>query len=87
VTRLGRACALIAVFAGGYAILMLINGQLTDFDVSAGVGAATLLGATLFESVVRLPQDARAWTRGYVGTSRPRSGAGEGSRGTSKVLI
>jgi len=27
-TRLGSASALIAVFAGGYAILMLINGQL-----------------------------------------------------------
>jgi hypothetical protein len=36
-TRLGRASALLGVFAGDYAILMLINGQLTDFDVSAGV--------------------------------------------------
>ena len=35
-TRLGKASALIAVLAGGYAILMLSNGQLTDFDVSAG---------------------------------------------------
>ena len=35
-TRLGRASALLAVFAGDYAILMLINGQLTDFDVSEG---------------------------------------------------
>jgi hypothetical protein len=88
VTRLGRACALIAVFAGGYAILMLINGQLTDFDVSAGVGAATLLGATLFESVVRLSRKTLAHGRAAVWEhSRPRSGAGEGSRGTSKVLI
>jgi hypothetical protein len=46
-TRLGRASALVAVFAGGYAILMLINGQLTDFDAAAGVCAAALLGATL----------------------------------------
>jgi hypothetical protein len=30
-TRLGRAFALIAVFAAGYAILMLVNGQPTDF--------------------------------------------------------
>jgi hypothetical protein len=29
-TRLGRASALLAVFAGDYAILMLVNGQLTD---------------------------------------------------------
>jgi hypothetical protein len=49
--RLGRASALLAFFAGDYAILMLINGQLTDFDVSAGVCAVVLLGATLFESL------------------------------------
>jgi hypothetical protein len=46
-TRLGKASALIAVFAAGYAILMLINGQPTDFKVSAGICAAALLGATL----------------------------------------
>ena len=53
-TRLGRASALIAVFAAGYAILMLINGQPTDFNVSAGICAAALLEATLFDYVVRL---------------------------------
>jgi hypothetical protein len=53
-TRLGRASALLAVFAGEYAILMLIDGQLTDFGVSAGVCAVALLRATLFEYVVRL---------------------------------
>jgi hypothetical protein len=53
-TRLARAFALVAVFAGNYAILTLINGQLTDFDVSAVVSAAALLGATLYEYVVRL---------------------------------
>jgi hypothetical protein len=47
-TRLGRASVFLAVFAGGYAILMLINGQLTDFGVSAGVCAVALLGAALF---------------------------------------
>ena len=50
-TRLGRASALLGVFAGDFAILMLINGQLTDFDVSAGVCAVALLGAALFEYV------------------------------------
>lgn len=50
-TRLGRASALLGVFAGDYAILMLINGQLTDFDVSAGVCAVALLGGRSFESV------------------------------------
>ena len=50
-TRLGRASALLAVFAADYAILMLVNGQLNDFDVSAGVCAVALLGAALFEYV------------------------------------
>ena len=53
-TRPGRTLALLAVFAGDYAILMLINGQLTDFDVAAVVCAVALLGAALFEYVVRL---------------------------------
>lgn len=53
-TRLGRAAALLGVFAGGYAILMLINSQLTDFDVSAGVCAVALIGVALFEYVFRL---------------------------------
>ena len=50
-TRLGRAPSLLAVFASDYAILMLINGQLTDFDASVGVCAVALLGAALFEYV------------------------------------
>ena len=49
-TRLGRASALLGVFAGDYVILMLINGQLTDFDFSAGVCVA-LLAVALFEYV------------------------------------
>jgi hypothetical protein len=43
-TRLGKASALIAVFAAGYAILMLINDQLTDFDISAGPVAVSCAG-------------------------------------------
>jgi hypothetical protein len=65
-TRLGGAFALIAVFAGGYAILMLINGQLTDFDVSAGVCAAALFGVMLFEYVVRLNRKTLAHGRAAV---------------------
>jgi hypothetical protein len=64
-TRLGRAFALIAVFAGGYAILM-IDGQLTDFDVSAGVCASALLGAALSEYVVRLSRKTLAHGRAAV---------------------
>jgi hypothetical protein len=71
-TRLARACALIAVFAGGYAILMLVNGQLTDFEVTAGVCAAALLGATLFEYVVRLSRKTLAHGRAAVWERRDR---------------
>ena len=53
-TRLAKAAAFLAVFAGDYAILMLINGQLTDFNVAAVVCAVALLGAALFGYVVRL---------------------------------
>ena len=70
-TRLCRAFALIAVFAGGYAILMLSNGQLTDFDISAGVCAAAL-GATLFEYVVRLSRKTLAHGRAAVWEHRDR---------------
>jgi hypothetical protein len=71
-TRLGRASALLAVFAGGYAILMLINGQPTDFDVSAGVCAVALLGAALFEYVVRLRRKTLAHGRAAVWERRDR---------------
>jgi hypothetical protein len=71
-TRLGKASALIAVFAGGYAILMLSNGQLTDFDVSAGICAAALLGATLTEYVVRLSRKTLADGRAAVWERRDR---------------
>ncbi len=53
-SRLGRASTLLAVFAGDYAILMLINGQTTDFDVSAVVCAVALLGAAFFDCALRL---------------------------------
>jgi hypothetical protein len=71
-TRLGRAFALIAVFAGGYAILMVIDGQLTDFDVPAGVCVAGLLGATLSEYVVRLSRRTLAHRRAAVWERRDR---------------
>ena len=86
-TRLGRAFALLGVFAGDYAILMLINGQLTDFDVAALVCAAALLGATVFENAVRLSRKTLAHGREAVWERRDhKCGAGEGSHGTSKVL-
>jgi hypothetical protein len=71
-TRPGEAAALIAVFAAGYAILMLINGQPTDFNVSAGICAAALLGATLFEYVVRLSRNTLTHGREAVWERRDR---------------
>jgi hypothetical protein len=64
--RLGKASALLGVFAGDYAILMLINGQLTDFDFSAGVSAVALLGAALFEYVFKLSRKTLADERAAV---------------------
>jgi hypothetical protein len=74
-TRLGKAFALIAVFAAGYAILMLINGQPTDFNVSAGICATALLGATLSEYVVRLSRKTLAHGRAAVWERRDREAA------------
>ena len=71
-TRLGRASALLAVFAADYAILMLVNGQLNDFDVSAGVCAVALLGAALVEYVVRLSRKTLADGRAAVWERRDR---------------
>jgi DNA-binding beta-propeller fold protein YncE len=71
-TRLGKASALLAVFACDYAILMLINGQPTDFDISAGVCVVALLGAALFEYVVRLSRKTLADGRAAVWERRDR---------------
>jgi NhaP-type Na+/H+ or K+/H+ antiporter len=65
-TRLGRAPALLAVFAGDYAILMLINGQLTHFDVSASICSVAFLGAALFEDALRLSRKTLADERAAV---------------------
>ena len=84
-TRLGRASVFLAVFAGGYAILMLINGQLTDFGVSAGVCAVALLGAALFAWRAGYGRAPAALPAGVVSTLEPHvseevldSGIGDG---------
>jgi hypothetical protein len=51
---------------------MLINGQLTDFDVSTGVCAVALLGAALFGYVVRLSRKTLAHGRAAVWERRDR---------------
>jgi hypothetical protein len=67
-TRLGKASALLAVFAGDYAILMLINGQPTDFDISAGVCAVALPMAALIECVIRLSRKTHGKSAGRFAT-------------------
>jgi hypothetical protein len=84
-TRLARASALMAVFAGDYAILMLIDGQLTDFDVSASVCAAALLGAGLFECVVRLSRRTLAHGRAAVWERREREASTVGLKAGSAI--
>ena len=69
---LGRASALLGVLAGDYAILMLINGQITDFDVAAGLCAVASLGAALFEYVFRPSRKTLADERAAVWERRDR---------------
>ena len=47
-TGLGRASVFLPILASDYAILMLINGQLTDFCVTARFSAIATPGAALF---------------------------------------
>lgn len=49
--RLGRASAPSRSLRRRLRVLMLIDGQLTDFNVSAGVWAGALIGVALFEYV------------------------------------
>lgn len=58
-TRLGRASALLVVFAGDYAILMLINGQLTDLDIFAGLCSCVTRGRSFRVCLQAKPQVAR----------------------------
>jgi hypothetical protein len=44
-TRLRTASLFVAVVAGDYAVLMLINGQLIDFGVSAAICAGFTIAA------------------------------------------
>ena len=52
-TRLGRASTLLGVFAGDYAILMLINGQLTDFRRLCGCLCSCLTRGRSFRVCLR----------------------------------
>lgn len=71
-TRLGRASALLGVFAGFYAILMLINDRITVFGRSAGVSAVASLAAALLEYVVRPSRKTLANERAAVWERRDR---------------
>lgn len=79
-TRPGRASALVAVLAGDYAILMLINGEPTDFDVSASVCAVAILGVVVFEYVFRPSRETLADERAAVWDGVGVEGAQGGHR-------
>ena len=59
-TRLRMAALFVAVVAGDYAALMLIDGQLTDFGVAAAICAGSSVAAGLIAYVGRRRREAVA---------------------------
>ena len=59
-TRLRIASLFVAVVAGDYAALMLIDGQLTDFGVAAAICAGSSVAAGLIAYVGRRRREAVA---------------------------
>jgi hypothetical protein len=69
-TRLRIASLFVAVFSGDYAALMLINGQLIDFGVSAAICAGSLVTAGLIAHADNRRR--RAMARGRAAVWRRR---------------
>ena len=83
-TRLRIASLFVAVVAGDYAALMLINGQLMDFGVAAAICAGSSVAAGLIGLRRQpTPQGGGARTSGRLGASRP---AGDRRRPTVPVM-
>lgn len=74
-TRLRIASVLVAVVAGGYAVLMLIDGQPSDFGVSAAVCAGSSVTAGLIAHVVYRRRQAMARGRAAVWHRRDQQAA------------
>lgn len=75
-TRVRVASVLVAVVAGDYALLTLVNGRLTDFGVTAGiwVGCSTAAGLIAYASRRRrqaMARDVRLFGSAVIGRRLP----------------
>lgn len=77
-TRLRIAFLFVAVVAGDYAVLMLIDGQLVDFGVAAAICAASSVAAGLIAYAGRRRRKAVARGRAAVWERRDQQAAGAG---------
>ena len=73
-TRLRNACLFVAVVAGDYAVLTLIDGQLTDFGVTAAICAGSSVAAGLIAYACRRRRKAVARGRAAVWERRDQAG-------------
>ena len=74
-TRLRIASVFVAVVAGDYAVLMLINGQLIDFGVTAAICAGFSVAAGLIAYAGRRRRKAVARGRAAVWERRDQQAA------------
>ena len=76
-TRLRIASMFVAVVAGAYAALMLIDGQLADFGVAAAICAGSSVAAGLIAYAGRRRRKAVARGRAAVWERRDQQAAAE----------
>lgn len=74
-TRLRNASLFVAVMAGYYAVLMLIDGQLVDFGVTAAICAGSSVAAGLIAYAGRRRRKAVARGRAAVWERRDQQAA------------
>ena len=79
-TRLRMASLFVAVVAGDYAALMLIDGQLTDFGVTAAICAGSSVAAGLITYAGRRRRKAVARGRAAVWERRDQQAAAAGQQ-------
>lgn len=79
-TRVRVASVLVAVVAGDYALLTLVNGRLTDFGVTAGIWAGSSAAAGLITYGSKRRRQAMARGRAAVWQRRDRQAATAGGQ-------
>ena len=79
-TRLRNASLFVAVVAGDYALLMLIDGQLTDFGVSAVVCAGSSVAGGVIAYAGRRRRTAVGRGQPAVGERRDEQAAAAGQQ-------